>query len=106
MRQRTSNIPMRLFVTALAVLLYGMTACGPAFACPRMSAAPGHEEPCSDCPKEEKCPREACMLLCPYTVEKTAVVTPENHDVPVLPAVAFAPQLPSPAHALSYLGHR
>ena len=95
MRERTSNIPMRLFVTVLALLLYGMTAGGPAFACPLMSAAPAHEEPCSDCPKEEKCPPEACMVLCPYTVEKTAVVTPESHDVPVLTAVALLLPIPS-----------
>jgi hypothetical protein len=94
MHQPTSKITMRLLLAAIALTVYGVTA-GVAFACPFMTAAPSHEEPCSDCPKEESCPPEACLLLCPYTAEKTAAVKTDEDDVPVVPvvAIAFRPSL-------------
>jgi hypothetical protein len=84
---------MRLLLAAIALTVYGLTA-GAAFACPFMTAAPSHEEPCSDCPKQERCPPEACVLLCSYTVETTAIVTTDEH-APLVPVVAPALQLPS-----------
>jgi len=78
---------MRLLFAIIALSVYGISA-GTVFACPFMTAAATHEEACSDCPKEESCPPEACILLCPYTVENTAVITSEDHHVPYVPVVA------------------
>jgi hypothetical protein len=92
MHRRTSKITMRLLFAAIALTVYGLTA-GTAFACPFLMAAT-HEEPCSDCPTEERCPPEACVLVCPYTVETTAIVTTDEHHAAFVPVVAPALQLP------------
>lgn len=86
---------MRLLLAVIALTVYALIAAGTVFACPFMTAAQSHEEPCSDCPKEERCPPEVCVLICPYTVETTAVVTTEEHHAFAVPAAAPALQLPS-----------
>jgi hypothetical protein len=97
--QRTSNTPMRVLLAAIALTVYGLTAGIAAFACPFMTtAAASHEEPCSDCPKQESCPPSACVLICQYTVENTAVVTScDEHNLPFVsgpfPVVLHIPSL-------------
>ena len=91
----TSKIMMRVLVAVIAIAVLGLTATGTAFACPFMTAPPPHEEPCSECPKQESCPPEACLLLCPYTVERTAIVSIDEHYVPFLPAVVSTLHFPA-----------
>ncbi len=77
----TSNTAMRLLLKlAVAVLLLSLPTVSSAFDCPLMTATAAHAEPCSDCPaeEEESCPLSDCLLICPYTVEKTAVWTGEK----------------------------
>ena len=86
---------MRVLITVIARAVLGISAASTAFACPFMTAAPAHEGPCSECPKEESCPPETCLLLCPYTVETTAIVSIDEHHVGFLPAVVSTLQFPA-----------
>jgi hypothetical protein len=95
MHRRTSKIAMRLLLAVIAFTVYGLTAAGTAFACPFMTAAATHEEPCSDCPKEERYPPEACFLICPYTTEKTALTTADEHQIPLVLVAAPTFQIPA-----------
>lgn len=73
---------MRLLLTlTIAVVLLGLPGISSAFSCPPMTPAEVQNEPCSHCPddkQEESCPVSACLLICPYTVEKSAVLGREG----------------------------
>jgi len=100
MLRSTSISIMRFLLTfAVAVILLGLPGVSVAFACPFMMTATAEETPCSHCPgeKEESCPRSACLHICPYSVEKTAVVAEEAIPPPaVLPEVARSSILIAP----------
>jgi hypothetical protein len=91
MLQQTSNLSMRpLLALAIAVTLLGVPGTSNAFTCSLMPAADVQNEPCSHCPsdkQQESCPLSACVLICPYTVETTAVLAgeglPDAHMLPV-----------------------
>lgn len=84
---RTSYSVMRhlLNLTTLAVLL-ALVGMSNLFACPAMaSLGRAQKEPCSHCPSEKQekkqekgCPRSACITVCPYGSEKTAVVSVDD----------------------------
>ena len=81
---------MRFLLTfAVAVVLLGLPGVSGAFDCPLPMTAGAEEAPCSHCPdeKKESCPRSACPLICPYTVEKTAMLAAGG------PPVAFVPDV-------------
>ncbi len=79
----------QLLRLAIAAIVLGLPGVSRSFACPLMTTADAHEEPCSDCPDEgeESCPRSECLVICPYTVEKTAVWTGGNLASSVIPQV-------------------
>ena len=77
-RRRTSYRAMRFLLT-LAVVLLGLPGISSAFTCPLMT--PVQSGSCSHCPEEKSdksCPASECLLICPYTVEKTAVLNAEG----------------------------
>ena len=79
-RRSTSYGAMRLFLT-LAVVLLGLPGISSAFTCPLMIPAEVQGGSCSRCPEEKpenSCPASECLLICPYTVEKTAVLNAEG----------------------------
>jgi hypothetical protein len=85
---------MRFLVAVIALTAYGLSAPGMAFACPFMATAATHEEPYSDCPKEDRYPPEACILICPYTAEMTAVITADEHQLPLVLAMTSPLHIP------------
>src|SRR5215217_3444829 len=99
-RRSTSHSVMRLLLTfAVAVLLLGLPGISTAFTCPLMRPAEVQNDSCSHCPndkQEESCPASACLLICPYTVEKTAVVTGEGLTDTAIPLVELSRGLVHP----------
>ena len=99
---------MRALLTfTVAALLLGVPGISSAFSCPLMTPASVQTEPCSHCPAEKQqksCPVSACILICPYTVEKTSDLTSEGLPnalrPPVQPSILVLPSF-SDAHALS-----
>jgi hypothetical protein len=85
MVQSTSNRTMRYFLRcAVAAMVVSLPGVSSAFTCPLMPAAEARNEACSPCPEEkqqESCPRSACLLVCPYTLERTAVLNGEGLTV-------------------------
>jgi hypothetical protein len=79
----TSNPMMRgvVIFTTVAMLL-GLPGTSSAFTWPLMLAASAQNNERSHCPGEKQhddsCPHSACFLICPYTVEKTAVLNGEG----------------------------
>lgn len=66
---------MRLFLTlTITVLLLALPGVSSSFGCALMPTDSALEEPCSKCPvdKKQSCPDAGCVLLCPYTIERTA----------------------------------
>src|SRR5688572_11283624 len=78
----TSISVMRLLLTfTVAVLLLGLPSISSAFTCPLMTSAEDQNQPCSHCPgekPEESCPVSQALVICPYTVERAAVLTGEG----------------------------
>jgi hypothetical protein len=107
-RRATSYTVMRSLLTfTVAVLLLGLPGISSAFSCPRMTPASVQTEPCSHCPtnkQQKSCPISACILICPYTVEKTSDLAsdaPTNALIPpVQPSTLVLPSFPD-AHAFS-----
>ena len=81
-RRSTSYPVMRFLLTfTVAVVLLGLPGISSAFSCPLMTPAEVQSEPCSHCPDDKQdgsCPVSACLLICPYTVEKSAVLASEG----------------------------
>jgi hypothetical protein len=108
-RRSTSYAAMRLLLT-LAVVLLGLPGISSAFTCPRMTPAEVHNESCSHCPNEEpeeSCPVSECLLICPYTVEKTAVLNAEGlADAFTLSVQPYALLVPPPVPiAANHIAH-
>lgn len=87
----TSVSMMRSVLTfAAAIMLLGLPGISNAFPCPLVIPAEVQNEPCSHCPgkkQQESCPVSECLLICPYTVEKAAVITNEGFTDAVVSAV-------------------
>lgn len=109
-RGATSYLVMRaLFTFTITALLFGLPGISSAFSCPLMTSADVQSESCSHCPADKQhrpnsCPVSACILICPYTVEKTsdlAIKVLTNALIPaVQPSTLIHPSF-SEAHALS-----
>lgn len=81
---RTSYLVMRNLLKLTTLMVLGALAgTNNTFACPVMTSLDhAQKEPCSHCPsgkqekkQEKECPRSACLSVCPYASEKTAVVS-------------------------------
>jgi hypothetical protein len=81
-RRSTSISVMRSLLTfTVAVVLLGLPGFSNAFTCPLMTSAEVQNEPCSHCSgekPEDSCPVSQCLLICPYTAEKAAILIGEG----------------------------
>jgi hypothetical protein len=78
---------MKALAVIIAVTILGLPGIGSAFTCPLVKTVQASEKHCVNCPgeKDAPCPAPAsdCLLLCPYTAERTAVTSRESFDRPV-----------------------
>lgn len=90
-----------LLTFTIAVVLLGLPGISSAFSCLLMAPANSQNEPCLHCPadkQQKSCPASACLLICPYIVEKTANVSGEGlKEALILPVEPFA--LVHPSHS-------
>ena len=109
-RRATSYSIMRTLLTfTVAALLLGLPGISNAFSCPLMTPADVQAESCSHCPADKQqrpnsCPVSACILICPYTVERTYDLASEglaNALVPPVKPFAFVHLSFSDEHSLS-----
>jgi hypothetical protein len=101
---------MRALLTfTVAALLLGLPGISSAFSCLLVTPADVQTDPCSHCPPDKQhrpnsCPVSACILICPYTVEKTFDLANEGMTnaliPPIKPSTLVHPSL-SDTHAFS-----
>ena len=94
-----------LLTLTIAVVLLGFPGISSAFSCPLMPSADVQNEPCSHCPadkQQESCLASTCLLICPYTVERTYDLASEGlTDALVPPVQPYAYVHPSFSDALA-----
>jgi hypothetical protein len=73
---------MKALAVIVAVTMLGLPGIGSAFTCPLVKTVEAPEKHCENCPrqKDEPCPPPDCLLVCPYTLEITAVSSRESLD--------------------------